>query len=994
MADPFVIYTMGDTNLFMAALNGVAMLFSGPDLFSGNGYMKLGFGAFFGAVILLIIMVYNAAFKRQFELRLLLAPLILYIILTMPKVDVALQDIYGQDAVKRVDNIPIGLAIPAAVASGISVVLTNIFEQAYSVVSGHQHMMPKITEDGFVTPLKLLNALRTASVAEGSSSLFQTTKNYYSNCVNNNPNFNAEQFRKSPNPLQYLITSGSQAGGLVHIIQEGTPQDNPRDLVTCQQAGQILKSTMDSFIDGRKNPQDQYNIIGNVEKFNLRTVLNGEMVSNGSSSGSSPNSTGNSRGAGLNGYVFEDVTDAFAVIANTSETQARDFVAATLFNPYMESASYCSDQSAGLTGMAKCTAWVSATNQWEEKNAASATGFLKMMQDGQNILIMLSFLLFPIIVIFIMVQGVGSFKILGNYMSFTVAAYLWIPMASIINFYIQQNLADEYYKVMATTGTDTLTLFTASQFYGAVAQKLSLANGMLASVPVLCMMLFSGMMMGMNQLTSRMNSAEGGNYDAKVNSPDIQKSAPIANTNSALSANGQGVVERTGMLDASFQSSTAYSATKSMGTENSQNHSQMHSATQKLQHAIEAKNARTENKSTSLSNSEVENHGQQASQMTNKTDGTIDSTTSANQQSVAVSTKDEQGTSDTKQKITQAGLQGGAQVQNPQKEFQRDNNGKPVMGPDGKPLTKAKDGWLSGAAGVNGSITGVSSDGSSNGHAVQLNQADGNNYSTVTGTQNASNNSNASGNNSSYQKGYTAAQTREYLNSASVLESIKGNDELQQMHSEALTAVDKASYSQQKADTMAMNVGGNIGQLVTTANYNKQGMQELNTAIAMSGDRDNIQNRAQDFTSRNGQIAGSAENKATAGTIVAALSSPDDNVRRAAQNLIAPNSGDRMHDIGSNVDVSSIRAPEKQNYGPINTQGLNPSLANNIQPATATPTGKVPSAPSGAPTPPTGKPNELSAVPSAVIPKNDNSQNAIDAAQPAATNIIAATQKR
>ena len=991
MADPFVIYTMGDTNLFMAALNGVAMLFNGPDLFTGSGYMKLGFGAFFGAVILLTIMVYNAAFKRQFELRLLLAPLFLYIILTVPKVDIALQDIYGLDAVKRVDNIPIGLAIPAAVASGISVVLTNIFEQAYSVVAGHQAMMPRLTEDGFVTPLKLLNALRSAATMEGSSSLYQTTKNFYANCINNNPHFNAEQYRKSDNPLEYLATAGGKAGGLVYIIQAGTANDNPQDLVTCQQAGKILQATMDSFIDGNKSPQDTYNIIGDVTKYNLRSVLNGQMLSNGSASGSSPNSTANSRGAGLTGYMFDDVSDAFASIAQASESQARNFVAATLFNPYMESAAYCSDQSSELNGMAKCTAWVSATNQWEEKNAASATGFLKMMQDGQNILIMLSFLLFPIIVIFVMVQGVASFKILGNYLAFTVAAYLWVPMASIINFYIQHELADEYFKVVASTGTDVLTLFTASQFYGAVAQKLSLANGMLASVPVLCMMLFSGMMMGINQLTARMNSADGGNYDAKVNSPDIQKSAPIATTNSAISMNGSGVAERQGMLDANFQSSRSYSATQAAAQENSQAHSEMNAKMIGLQHAIAATTGNRNSSSTGLTNATTGSNGQVSSTSVVVADGKNHSAMRTSTDAVTANKTDNKIETDALATAKHGGVSGNAQLNTPTKGVMRNPDGSVKKDANGNAMTENKN-WASasvgGAAGFN--ITGTDATAHSTG--VGLNKSEGESYNDSNGTMLNRTDQQQSGTNNGFQQVFTNTSAKEYLYSKEVQDAISKHKDLQEAWNQAKTAVDKSTYTQQKAESMAMSIGGNIGQLVGSASYNQGAVQALNNAIALSSDRDGIQQRSQEFISR-GNIAGSDAHKQLGGLIVAGLSPPDANVRAAAQNLISPNSAQRMNELSANVGNTQIQAPERQNYGPINTGSLDPSRANNIQPVGGNNLGHTPRI-AASQAPPPNKPTQPTATPAPQIPQANNSNNAVSSAAPAAEAILGATRKQ
>ena len=74
MADPFVIYTMGESGLFASALNGVAMLFNDTSLYHGNGVGNLGLGAFFGMMLLFTVWVYNAAFKQQMDMKALLPP--------------------------------------------------------------------------------------------------------------------------------------------------------------------------------------------------------------------------------------------------------------------------------------------------------------------------------------------------------------------------------------------------------------------------------------------------------------------------------------------------------------------------------------------------------------------------------------------------------------------------------------------------------------------------------------------------------------------------------------------------------------------------------------------------------------------------------------------------------------------------------------------------------------------------------------------------------
>lgn len=602
MADPFVIYTMGESGLFASALNGVAMLFHDTDLYHGDGLGNLGIGAFFGMVLLFTVWLYNAAFKQQMDMRALLAPLILYMVLTVPKTTVAIEDIYSGN-VKAVANVPLGLALPASVASGISVVFTEIIEKAYQVVADYPNgYMPKISEDGYVTPLKLINALRDSASIVPSQSLLQTTKNIYKSCIVGNSSFNAEDYRKHENPVQYFTNAAKASNSNVVYVTLAVTGGTTDHIMTCTQAADEVQKAMDAYMDGINNSTGgatQVNkIIGDVTLYNLRNSMMRQMSANGETTGFNPKPQ-----AGNSNYTINDMVNYVSLMGNTSQNNARNFMMATIFNPMLQTASFCYDKADGINGMAKCSAWISSRSQWEEKNAAAGTGFLQVMRDGQNVLIMLSFLFFPIIVLFIMIQGTSSFKLLGNYMAFTVAAYLWLPMAAIINFYIQNSLADEWLKVANATGVTTLNLITGPQFYAAVSQKLSLANALLASVPILCMALFSGMMMGMNQIYARMNSADAGNYDAKVNTPDISKSAPMATTNSTVSISGMGSAQVLGVPQTSLSSAntqkTASEFSRSLSSQRSEIASEM--ATLESRLGTDVSSARTNSTATGSS---------------------------------------------------------------------------------------------------------------------------------------------------------------------------------------------------------------------------------------------------------------------------------------------------------------------------------------------------------------------------------------------------------
>lgn len=826
MADPFVIYTMGESGLFASALNGVAMLFNDTSLYHGNGVGNLGLGAFFGMILLFTVWLYNAAFKQQMDMRALLAPLIVYMILTVPKATVAIEDIYSGN-VKAVDNVPLGLALPASVASGISVVFTEIIEKAYQVVADYPNgYMPKISEDGYVTPLKLINALRDSATIVPSQSLLQTTKNIYQACIVANPNFNVETYRKHENPVQYFTEAAKTSTSTVVFVTLATTGITTDNIMTCKDAAIEVEKAMTAYVDGINNSAGgatQVNkIIGDVTLYNLRNAMLRQMTANGESAGFNPKPS-----AGGSNYTINDIVNYVSLMGNTSQDNARNFMMATIFNPMLETASYCYDKADGMAGMSKCSAWISSRTQWEEKNAAAGTGFLQVMRDGQNVLIMLSFLFFPIIVLFIMIQGTSSFKLLGNYMAFTVAAYLWLPMAAIINFYIQNTLADEWLKVANATGINTLNLITGPQFYAAVSQKLSLANALLASVPVLCMMLFSGMMMGMNQIYARMNSADAGNYDAKVNNPDVAKSAPMASSSSTITLNGQNVAIENGVPQASLSSSntqkTASELSKTISTKGSEVESSIASLANKLGVEISSSNSN----STSTGNMQNYSESNSISSASTTKSGTNNSNEVREGNSVGLANQDAiqkvSSTSVSGSATAQAGVKGSGNIGNDKQANQKDANGTEKSK---KPTGSA---GIEAGAGVGGSINGATSNVHSGG--TTLTNQDSTTHSNATSKFNSVDNSNTN----SKSKAFTASDYSQQLNEiVKKATQTKGADFVQQ-HSSDINKVrekiESLKQTEQQSAEFKTTMSSDVGQIVGMIGKNPQAFEQFKDEV-------------------------------------------------------------------------------------------------------------------------------------------------------------------
>ena len=944
MADPFVIYTLGDTGLFASALNGIAMLFNDSPLFHGNGFADLGFGAFFGFVILFAIWLYNAAFKQQMDLKSLLAPFILYVVLTVPKATVIVEDIYTGSA-RNIDNIPIGLALPASVASGISVYLTDVFEKAYSVIGDDLNSDPiSIRDEGYVTPLKLINALRDSATITPSQSLLQTTKNMYQSCIATNSNFSVEEYKKSADPIKYfadIAATSEQSVVYVNLAAQGTITES---LMNCKQAGESLRAAFQAYLDGINGDNENGNstnsvnkIIGDVTVYNLRNAIIRQMNANGDTAGfnlspSNPNGD----------YSINDMVGFVSRLSNTSQENSRNFMMATIFNPMLESASYCYGKSAGMAEMSKCSAWLSSKTQWEEKNAASATGFLQVMRDGQNVLIIFSFLIFPIMVLFIMIKGVGSFKIIGNYLAFTVSVYLWLPMASLINFYIQSSLVGEWSNVVAATGITSLNLITGPQFYAAVSQKLALGNALLASVPILCMMIFTGMMQGMSQLTGRMNSADAGNYDAKVNSPDISKSAPLAASSSTVTTTGAGVSYLNGLPRGSLGASSTISKSDEITRSHSNDLAAAQSALNQLQSTtgLVVSNGKVTTHQSGSSLSHVAGDTVGSASVTSH--GTDKSLTNVNAKTTGLSTGDS-NTNETKKGFVgsvgaNAGVSGTA---SPSKGDATSKNNATSQGSDKDKKFDAK-GMFSGGLGANGAVVGSSSKGNASttnlnqGESTALNRSNGNFDSTAT--------------TKTYGKTEATTSTQLQQDLSAVQEHIvrtKGHAFAEQYSSnfaETQKAINTLKQSEQQSVNFTKSIEAKDDEIAGAIKYNPERFQNAIKGVDLQDA--NFQSRVNSniTDAMGGQTSQDARNVAIIRTL---FNSDNPEHSAAARQFISPTMANSYNNMAKNVptQVEDPTAKVREQ-----TQNIAPKLDQNIPPEVdAKPTSQVVTAPTATP---------------------------------------------
>lgn len=533
----FNIYVLGDVRLFADTLNGIAMMFSVAsgeriNLWAANtNSMGLGMGAFLGMLMALCLLVYNAAFRQRFDFRALIIPLVIYIVLTVPKVRVNVIDAYYRDGAQTVNNVPMGLALPMSAISSIAMAATETLETVFTVPNDS---FTRITDDGFVMPLKLLHAMRYTGLTmqDAYPNVTESIAEAVKICLTNNDAFDIKQYQNSGDGFGVFVTAladPSVAGRLVKIYPSTSPLGQ---VTTCETAAKWISGSMQAYMNGAVGGGGALSLISNSELKvrNFRNDLQKILASNNGNTGSRNLSDATLSSA----RVIDDIQH----LTTASNAEVLQFAQLTLFNPQLSAASQCA-QSTDNNSTARCFTYITTEEQWKERSAAEASGFLSIMRDGQNLLILLSVTLFPIMVLIVVLQGLGGLKVVMSYLLYTISAYMWIPVAAMINWYVQLQLHDELQKwrMSVPAGVSVadayLSAANAPLFYDAISKKLALANSVMASVPMICMGLFSGMLMTMNRLADKMNPQSG--YDASVNTPNAVSRDSLAKVGSSVS---------------------------------------------------------------------------------------------------------------------------------------------------------------------------------------------------------------------------------------------------------------------------------------------------------------------------------------------------------------------------------------------------------------------------------------------------------------------------
>jgi conjugal transfer mating pair stabilization protein TraG len=485
------LYVLGDLHTFVAGLNAIAMLFN-PAVGTWTGGGAFGFGSVvgIGLLITLVITMISGILRQEVRMDVILVLIIAYSIMFVPKTSLQVEDMYSGN-IGVVDNVPIGVALPAAIISTLTHKIAVNMETAFSTTSTTYSAQ---TTNGFLQPLKTLLSLRAVN---GCAAEFVCNNmvNYMRYCTVDaaGNRINVNDLTGVPDGVSTVLEAGTVAA--LTIFQD---VNNPGGTyITCAEAGltinnQALNWINNAYVPGESSSSSFSNLVNSRRSAGSRTDVFATTDANQINTAIANHLAGASfsRDRITLNILYGQLMQKGLSLANTS-------------NPAVVNEVFMND----------------AMSQWQADAAGEGSMFVNTMIPAMNILQFLFFALAPLIALVVVSSGLKGLTILGSYALFGAWTQTWLPVSSIINFYVQSQFDDI---LQSLPDGSMASINNIQPLYTLLATKLAVGSAMLASTPVITLAVMSGSMFALTSVAQRASGAGGAGY---VNEKEIAPSA-------------------------------------------------------------------------------------------------------------------------------------------------------------------------------------------------------------------------------------------------------------------------------------------------------------------------------------------------------------------------------------------------------------------------------------------------------------------------------------
>lgn len=521
----FTIIALGSPELLVNVLNGLAMMGSDGTL---KGLAKVA------ALGGLLSMIVSSIISQRHEYYKMLTAFVLYSILFGTTATVKVESLYTGE-ITPVAHVPIGIAMPMAMATTIGNKLTKEMETVFSI--------PGVTlKDGGVDALGWL--ARSHDLAIPDPKLSMTVAAYVRDCVLTSINSTV------PEPDQITLDGWQTATDL--LVTMGRANYAAISTVTYLagdlEGGQVRScaAAYDAF---------QPAMLAAMVDINVQKQLGAQLGMHISDNSGTP------------------VTDKLAAVKTTIDKAAGG---AQLYmqNALIQNEFRC--QTAGV-GDASC---ITLTEGSEKRRAqwASEQSFFKqiarpLMAFAEAYLPAMA----PMMLVVLLIAP-GSMAVVGTYFKLVASLALWTPLMALINFYLTSSVSGHLGNIAAAIDPNSVAYMSST--WTTIADYVSVGGMMYASVPMLAYGIVSGTGGLSSALGSRAQAASGGADASNTMAPALAQTGAVV-------SHGAGMQTAPGLTRSAMGAEAPDGALQAMGAatvsvSNSRGTEQMSAAQQSL----------------------------------------------------------------------------------------------------------------------------------------------------------------------------------------------------------------------------------------------------------------------------------------------------------------------------------------------------------------------------------------------------------------------------
>lgn len=483
-----VYWTAGDPQPIANAFTSLAAFFGNGD--SGSAVMTGGLLA--GALAGLVVTLFASATKQQFLVGPWFVATIVSMVMFTNHTTITVQPYFNDNGTTVtpetivVNNVPVGIAYPAGLASFMTKAVTDKFLQWFTT-PGDGGVTVEGT-NGLISPLKMLLKLQEVYDCSQNTTICNNMVAYMKYCPVQTLANQAMQSNTGISDLLNNNTNGvpnGQMGGYTEFFSLQTNADGSQSVTStampCNQAGPQIYQTMASYIDGDTFTSDLLSKAATANPDGPSTVTAADNSLNL-----------------LAGNLASTALNAQNLMAGN--TQSRDATMMNLvFSPVFRAAQKASlDQQ--QPAVTFTTLMTNARNKAMIDTAGEASLFESFMTNAMNAFSFLFIVLTPIVAIVAITMGWGGFKIYGSWLIMGIWSQSWLPIAAVLSYYIQITFWD---RLLAFASSSTMSPASIDNLYTQVSSTIYTGSTMIAATPIITLSLLTGSVYTMSMLAGK-----------------------------------------------------------------------------------------------------------------------------------------------------------------------------------------------------------------------------------------------------------------------------------------------------------------------------------------------------------------------------------------------------------------------------------------------------------------------------------------------------------